>query len=208
MTKKRGPNQDEAGSDGIGDIPHNSTENEKDYYPLMKPYGGPYDIGITNITTSKTIVGQGYNLTITVKILNYGINTETFNITAYANTTIINQTQITLPSRNSTTITFTWNTTGFAYGNHTITAVADNIPGETATTDNTFVDGKVFVTIPGDINGDGDVDKYDFGDFALAYGSKEGEPEYIPGADLDEDGDVDKYDFGSFAGKFGQSIYD
>ncbi|NIU60244.1 MAG: hypothetical protein GWN67_28990, partial [Phycisphaerae bacterium] len=33
-----GPFQNMPGSDGIGDMPHNSTENEKDHYPLMTPY--------------------------------------------------------------------------------------------------------------------------------------------------------------------------
>jgi len=57
----------------------------------------------------------------------------------------------------------------------------------------------------GDIDGDGDVDKYDFGFFAVAYGSKVGDPNYMPEADLDSDGDVDKFDFGTFAINYGTS---
>ena len=45
---------------------------------------------------------------------------------------------ITLTRRNSTTITFTWNTTGVPYGNYTISAIATPVPGETNITDNTY----------------------------------------------------------------------
>jgi len=142
----RGPYQNITGSDGIGDTPRVLSENIQDNYPLMKPYGGPFDIGITNITTSKTVVGQGYKLDVNITILNYGINAETFNITAYANATIIATiTSVTLASRNSTTITLFWNTSGFAKGDYAISAVAGTVPGETDTKDNLLVDGQVFV---------------------------------------------------------------
>jgi len=59
-----------------------------------------------------------------------------------------------LHSGNQNTLTFTWNTTEVAKGNYTISAVADTVPGETDTEDNNFTDGWVFVTIPGDVNGD------------------------------------------------------
>ncbi len=67
--------------------------------------------------------------------------------------------------------------------------------------------------ILGDLDGDGDVDWVDFGDFASAYGSK-GPPQKSPAdgnynlqADLDLDGDVDWVDFGDFATNYGRSIY-
>lgn len=36
-----GPNQDQPGSDGIGDTPHTIDDNNIDYYPLMNPWGFP-----------------------------------------------------------------------------------------------------------------------------------------------------------------------
>lgn len=57
----------------------------------------------------------------------------------------------------------------------------------------------------GDIDGDGDVDRYDFGIFSGAYGAMFGDPEYVVEADLDGDGDVDRYDFGIFAENYGKS---
>ncbi|UCE16079.1 MAG: right-handed parallel beta-helix repeat-containing protein [Candidatus Bathyarchaeota archaeon] len=156
-------NGTDADQDGIGDIPYVIDSNNTDNYPLMKPYGGPYDIGITNITTSKTVVGQGYSLNITMKILNYGINTETFNLTVYANTTTIQTiTNVVLTSRNSTSINLTWNTTGVPYGNYTISANAIILEGETDIVDNTLIDGWVVVTIAGDADGSGRVVADDF----------------------------------------------
>jgi parallel beta-helix repeat protein len=36
-----GPNQNEIGSDGIGDTPYNITAEERDRYPLMNPFMPP-----------------------------------------------------------------------------------------------------------------------------------------------------------------------
>ena len=139
----RGPYQNETGSDGIWDHPYVINANNRDRYPLVKLYEGPHDIGITNITTSKTIIIQGDNLNINIKIINYGVETETFNVTAYANTTAINQTQITLTSRKSTIMTLAWNTTGASLGFCIISAYAWPVPSETYTADNAYTDGTV-----------------------------------------------------------------
>ncbi len=140
--------QNMTGSDGIGDKPYDIDEYNRDHYPLMKPYGGPHDIGIVNITSSNTLVTQGHNLSINVKVVNYGADTETFNVTAYANEIIVQTKTSTIPNRNSTTITLTWNTTEFAKGKYTISAKAHPVPGETDAGDNTLTDGLVKVILP------------------------------------------------------------
>ncbi len=200
----KGSFQNETGSDGIWDHPYIIDTNNTDNYPLTKPYGGPHDIGIINITTSKTVVGQGYILGVRVKIINYGINTEAFNITIYANLTIINQTKVTTASRNSTTVTFAWNTTDVAKGNYTIKAEATHLPHETDTTDNTYIDGWVVVTIPGDINGDYKVNHKDLLLLASAYGSECRDPNYIPEADIDCNGKIDHKDLLILASNYGK----
>jgi len=203
-----GPYQNETGSDGIGDSPFLFlNSNNKDNYPLMKSYPwASHDIGVTAVITSKTVVGQGYGLRINMTVFNYGIFTENFNVTAYANMTIIDTFEnITLTSRNSATLTFTWNTTGYAKGNYSISANVTILPGETDTADNTYVDGWVFVTIPGDVDGDRDVDIYDIVFMVGAYGSQEDDPEYIPNCDLDGDGDIDIYDIVIAAGNYGET---
>ncbi|MGD0494707.1 MAG: dockerin type I domain-containing protein [Candidatus Bathyarchaeia archaeon] len=150
-------------------------------------------------------LGQGYSGNITVTAENLGGYTETFNITAYANTTIIASESVTLPAGNSTTVTFVWNSTGFAYGNYTISAYALPVLGETNTANNNFTGGVVTVTFPGDVNGDGTVDIYDAILLSGAFGSSPGSPKWNPNADLNNDGIVDIYDAIILAGNYART---
>ena len=155
-----------------------------------------WDIGIVEVDPLKTVVGESYSLHINVTVLNYGVHNEVFNVTVYANMTAITiYTNISLPSGNSTVITFTWNTTGFDKGNYTITAYVAPVSNETVTTDNTlFADQEVCVTIPGDVDGDFDVDLFDAVKLLVCYGAKKGGVNYDPYCDIDGDGDVDLFD--------------
>jgi parallel beta-helix repeat protein len=152
VDEKKGAYQNVPGSDGIGDTNYTIAGNNIDKYPLMQPFN-PHDIGIANLIT-KTVVGQGFTSRIDLKILNYGIYDETFTLTVYINTQILATQTLTLLTRNSITLTFTWNTIGFAKGSYSIWAYASPVIGETDTADNTWPAVSVLVTIPGDINGD------------------------------------------------------
>ncbi len=57
--------------------------------------------------------------------------------------------------------------------------------------------------VPGDTDGDGDVDQSDLGSLLSAYGSTVGDPDYNPAADFDEDGDVDQSDLGTLLSNYG-----
>ncbi len=210
-----GLHQNETGSDGIGDAPYVIDENNADRYPLIKPYAGPHDVGVTSLTTSKTIVGQGYGLIINTSILNYGNSTENVNLTIYFNTTIIYETNINLTSRNSITVSFTLNTTGFAKGNYTLWAYA-SIPGEADTEDNTKLDGWVIVAMIGDITGpggcpDGKVDIRDIASVAILFGVNYPDPRYDPNCDFTgptqgvPDGKIDIRDISLVARHFGET---
>ncbi len=163
------------------------------------------DIHVTSALPSKTIVGQGYSVQIDTTISNQGDQAETFNVTVYTNSTPIRTKTITLASGNSTIITFFWNTTGFIKGNYTIVTVAWPVPNETDTTDNTLVDGWIFVTIRGDVNGDRDVDIFDIVRITGVYRAKKTDPQYNPNYDLDGDGDIDIFDIVIVAGNYGDS---
>jgi len=153
------------------------------------------DIALTNLATSKTVVGQGCCINISVTAENHGSSTENFKIKVYANTTIIDTKPVTITAWSSTTVIFTWNTTGFAKGNYNITAYATPVQGETATTDNTVVaDECVLITIPGDLDADFDVDLFDAVKLLVIYGNKIGNPDYDPVCDINSDGDIDLYD--------------
>jgi hypothetical protein len=160
-----------------------------------------HDVAVTNVASSKTVVGQGYGTGISVPVANHGSFTESFNVTLYANhladantTEISTPTNTTLAVGGTATLTFTWDTTGFAYGNYTITASADTVPGEVNTGNNNFTDGKVLVTIPSDLNGDFNVTNADLVILAKAYGSKPGDANWNPDADINSNGRVSLVD--------------
>lgn len=189
-----GPNQDNPGSDRIGDTPYILDENNQDRYPLMKPFEAIHDVAVTNVATSKTVVGKGYNVSVEVTVENQGSFIEDFDITVYANTTTIDTTPVTIIGWGSTTVTFIWNNTGFAKGNYTISAYATPVPGEIDTDDNNFTDGWAVVTIPGDVDGNFYVEIYDIVKICVAYNSKIGDLQYKPNLDIDGDGDIDIFD--------------
>jgi len=180
----------------------------RDGYPdgwLVKIFPA-HDVGVNSAETSKTVVGQGYPLSINVTVENPGFFTEAFNVTVYANATVIGtQTVQYLSSEASATLVFTWNTTGFDKGNYTLSVYAWPVQNETKTVDNTFVGGWVFVTIPGDVDGDRDVDIYDIVCMCGVYGISQPDPAYDPNCDIDDDGDIDIYDIVVAAMNFGQS---
>ena len=154
-----------------------------------------HNVAVTNIEPWKNTVGQGLITRINLTVENQGLVSETFNVTAYANTSIIQTlTNISLTSGSSTTISFEWNTTDFAKGNYSIKAYTWPVQGETETTNNNLTNGWIKVVIPGDLEGDGDVDLYDAVILNVAYGSKPGDLLWNPNADIVEDNKVDLYD--------------
>jgi len=163
-------------------------------YPCMFPYPN-HDIAVSNIKQQKTIVGQGYICKINVTLTNQGDFIESFNVALYANATFIGTLPInSLAKGSSTVVTFTWNTTGFAKGNYTISACVSPLEEETDIADNIYIDNWVVVTIPGDFNGDYYVEIYDIVKICMAYNSKIGDSQYQPNLDIDGNGVIDIYD--------------
>jgi len=211
-----GPNQNETGSDGIGDTPYIINGNIRDNFPLMKPYPwAPHDVGITSVTTSKTVVGQGYNVSINVMVFNYGNYTEELTLEVYANTTLLHAQPLILTNRTSSTLSFTWETTTVAKGNYTINAVIVPVPDEADTTDNNWTDSRILVTKVGDLGGslppqffkcDGKVDGKDLALFLQCFkGTAQPEAMYIgdlggglPPSFFQCDGKVDGKDLALF----------
>jgi hypothetical protein len=163
-----------------------------------------HEIAVIGVKPSKTVVGKGFCMFITVTVKNYGIFNETFVTTVYANKTAIQTRQVTLQSAKSAVLTFVWNTTGFAYGNYTISAYAWPVPGETYLGDNNKTDGWVVVTIPGDIVGQGHVGSRSLCILLGCYGSYSGFPGYNPNADIDGGGYIGSRDLCILLGNYGE----
>ena len=112
-----------------------------------------HDIAVANVTPSSDTVKIGEQVSINVTVANEGHYTETFNVTVYANTTLIGTlTDEILISGSSTTFTITWDTTDIAKGDYTISANATVLEStvnpqgiDDDLDDNTYTDGIVTV---------------------------------------------------------------
>jgi len=131
---------------------------------------------------------------------------------------------VTLTSGDSTTLTFTWNTTDFAIGKYTLGAVADTVTNETDTADNTYIDGWIIITILGDVNGDFEVDVFDKvivgAAFGATYNATDGlywhqSPDFpgpcpycphTPNADINGDLTIDVFDKVIVGYHFGETV--
>ncbi|MCJ7422854.1 right-handed parallel beta-helix repeat-containing protein [Candidatus Bathyarchaeota archaeon] len=211
----RGAFQNETGSDGIGDTVYEVDLANWDNYPLMKPY--PWDdhgVGVTYVgrvyafdvvVPLKTVVGLNYSMSVDTFVMNYGASAEVFNVTVYANESIIGTFEnVALAAGNSTILSLRWDTAGLAYGNYTISAVASNVSGEFDLTDNIKTNGVVYVGIPGDVNGDGKVDVKDIAYVARRFGIGFRDSLWNPNADLNDDGKIDVMDVAAAARQFGK----
>ena len=69
----------------------------------------------------------------------------------------------------------------------------------------TLVNGWVFVTIAGDVDGDRDVDIFDLVMMAGVYGISRPDPGYNPNCDIDGDGNIGIFDLVIMAGNYGES---
>jgi len=120
--------------------------NAKPVTPFQnEPVTPPIDSDNAGISISGFDSTETFNGTLDeIKIYNRALSRAEI-WTEYIGTPI--QTQATtLQSRETKNLTFTWNTTGFAEGNYTISAYAWPVPGETDTADNTYINGWVVVT--------------------------------------------------------------
>jgi len=175
-------------------------------------FGELHGLAVTNITCNKAVVGRGHPFSVNVTVENRGLHDEVFNLTLYANATFIEKKEATVGFGASTTISFTVDTIGLAFDNYFLKAIVNPVSGETDTTDNTYVDGWVMVTIPGDVNGDYEVDVFDKvivgAAFGATYNSTDGmywhqPPDFVgpciycphtPNADINDDLTVDVFD--------------
>lgn len=104
------------------------------------------DITIFSATIPVDVIYKGTDLIITVKVRNKGTETETFNVTAYSDSTLIEtETVESLPAGVSKTLQFTWDTSGVSVGNYTITVNATLVEDEKNPADNSYTVGGIEV---------------------------------------------------------------
>lgn len=89
---------------------------------------------------------------------------------------------------------------GTMYGNVTLTITGELFDG-------TPFEGPCIIKVlfPGDVDDDGDVDRYDYGLLAEAYGTSVDDVAYNWFADFNEDQNIDRYDYGILAEYYGKT---
>ena len=187
----------------IYDYYDDPTFGQVSYAPCLdEPINHVHDLAVFNETSSKTIVGIGYNQTIGVTVANRGDYTEISKLTVYANSTAMGAfTDVTILARNSATLTAVWNTSGFANGDYILTCVVDPVPGETAVLDNNYTSTTIIhIGVPGDISGptpgvyDGTCNMRDVQYLILLFNTYPSSPNWNPNADINNDGTVNMRD--------------
>jgi hypothetical protein len=187
--------------------PYFVGSNNTDHYPLMEPWplASGHCISVISVVAAKTVIGQGFNCSLTVCAADNGEYSESFNVTAYANNTAIGTQQINcLNASCQMVLTFAWNTAGLAYGNYTVSAYAQPVAGQKDSSGDDFTLGTLKVTIPGDINSDFKVNLADLVTLAQAYGSKPGNSNWNANADIEGSGVVGLSDLVILAQHYGQ----
>lgn len=105
-----------------------------------------HDLSVVSVKPSAAFVGQGWALSINVIVKNQGLSTETFNVGAYANETLIQTKMVAdLVSGENVSLLFSWDTTSVPLGIYQIKAIAVPVLGEIDTADNEAIDGLVTV---------------------------------------------------------------
>lgn len=105
-----------------------------------------HDVAVINVfpSVSEAYVCEKINVTVVVR--NEGDATETFNVHAYYDSTLIGTTTVVdLLPKTEKTLNFVWSTSNVCPGNYTLSAVADVVPGEIDIGDNRYVDGIVHI---------------------------------------------------------------
>jgi hypothetical protein len=162
-----------------------------------------HDVAVVSVEPLKTAVGQGYNMSIKVTVKNYGVFSETFNVTAYANTTLVGTQTVNLASGTKADILLVKSTVSMIMGNYNVSATAGPVPGETNMSDNSGAGGWVIVTIPGDLNADGVVNILDAVVLSDAFNSVPGTSSWNANADINGDNVVNILDAIILANHFG-----
>jgi hypothetical protein len=193
--------------DGNGlEIPYATKEDGSYTYIYGSgPPQGVHDVAVLDATVSKTVLGEGYSVVVNIVVGNLGDYAEFFDVTAYANSSVIGMMfGVQLAPNETLGLMLFWNSAEYMKGVYTVSVYASPVPGESNVDNNVRVAGNVLVTIPGDVNGDRKVNLKDIFAIAMAYGSTTGSARYKPNLDVNGDGRIDRKDLLTAFRNFGK----
>jgi hypothetical protein len=157
-------------NNGIGDAPYLLDVNQTDRYPLIHSYIP--DIAVTNVTANHNKAYIGQIVTIQVFVMNKWYENETFNVSIYANSTLIQTLTVKdLIPYGRSRLTYDWNTSDLTPANYTLQVKADILPREIEISDNTYNYSKIeVVRLNVDFNNDGVANVLDLRKAAIYFG--------------------------------------
>jgi probable HAF family extracellular repeat protein len=116
---------------------------------LWSPVQGVHDVAVLSAASSPASVVAGAPVTINATIQNQGTGPETFDVKAFAGSTLVgSQTIPGVPAGSSNVVQFTWDTSTAAAGTYAIHVEAALVSGETDAADNSHAAGTVVVYLP------------------------------------------------------------
>jgi hypothetical protein len=154
------------------------------------------DINVSDVTISKTVVGQGYTLVCNISVGNNELIAESYNLSVYGNTTSLERlTDLNILGNETILVVYVWNTSGYAYGNYTVSAIAERLPGETHISDNNFTCAtSVHLGVAGDVSSsspgvyDGVVNMKDIAYLIALFNTRPSSIHWDPNSDVNNDG--------------------
>jgi len=150
VDEKSGPNQDQPGSDGIGDTPYVIDVNNEDSYPLMSPWQPPPERELIASITAPTSLWLGGSSLLNATVANEGSDDEVeVQLELLINDTIADSTTVSLlQAGDSHTLSYLWTPT--AEGIYNVTAYALPVSGETSV-ENNQMSKVIVVSIPPEV---------------------------------------------------------
>lgn len=110
---------------------------------------GVHDIAITAVSASPSQVQAGEVVHVLIVAANLGDYSETFNVTVYYESNLIQKIPvISLLANSSETLAANWNTSNVGPGIYTISANATIVEGDVNPANNNFIDGEVTIVAP------------------------------------------------------------
>lgn len=98
-----------------------------------------HNVAVVDVSPEGTAVEQNQTLPIHVTVLDNGNFSESFNLTVYYDSTLIDSENVTLNSGESRVLDFVWNTTEVPLSGYLIGANASVVPEEVYVADNVYV---------------------------------------------------------------------
>jgi hypothetical protein len=163
------------------------------------------NVGVDAAPRNKDVVGETKAFDTYALVKNTGTSSKTFDVTIYAGATQVGTASATVAANTAQTVKVTCTTTGLAKGSYVIKAQA-TVSGDQYAADNEVIQGTIFVTLAGDVDGDRDVDIFDIVTMAAGYGAaNQAATNYNPYSDLDNSYTINIFDIVTAAGNYGKS---